>query len=146
MNLRVGPFDPVLHIRSRDHHRAICREAALLDLPPDSLPRRWEAAVGRFYVCLHLEPVTEAVDRAFVAGEPAFAVEVTVPDGQLAEAIAACHELEGLLGDVLRWAQESDADVLNLPEDVRAHYLAFLAQARTQLEAAGNAVAERAVP
>jgi hypothetical protein len=48
MNLRVGPFDPVLHIRSRDHHRAICREAALLDLPPDSLPRRWEAAVGRF--------------------------------------------------------------------------------------------------
>jgi hypothetical protein len=146
MRLQVGPFDPALHVRSRDHHRAICREAALLDTPPESMPRRWEAAVGRFYRRLNLGPVTEAVDRAFVAGEPAFAVEVTVPDEQLAEAIAACHELEGLLGDVLRWAQESDADVLNLPEDVRAHYLAFLAQARTQLEAAGNAAAERTVP
>jgi len=40
MRLRVGPFDTALHVRSRDHYRAICREAALLDLPPDSPPRR----------------------------------------------------------------------------------------------------------
>ena len=137
MRLQVGPFDPALHVRSRDHHRAICREAALLDTPPESMPRRWEAAVGRFYRRLNLGPVTEAVDRAFVAGEPAFAVEVTVPDGQLAEAIAACHELEGLLGDVLRWAQESDADVLSFPDDVRAYYAAFIVQARAQLQGAG---------
>jgi hypothetical protein len=141
MNLQVGPFDPVLHVRSRDHHRAICREAALLDLPPDSMPRRWEAAVGRFYRSLNLGPVSEAVDRAFVAGEPAFAVEVTVPDEQLPAALAACQELEALLGDVLRWAQESDADVLNLSEEVRGHYAAFIGQARAQLEAAARAPA-----
>jgi hypothetical protein len=29
MRLEVGPFDPALHVRSRDHHRAVCREAAL---------------------------------------------------------------------------------------------------------------------
>jgi hypothetical protein len=137
VRLQVGPFDPALHIRSRDHHRAICREAALLDLPPGSPPRRWEAAVGRFYRQLGLGPVTEAVDKAYVAGEPAFAVEVTVPEGQLPAALEACTELEGLLGDVGRWAQEADADVLTLPEDVRAYYAAFLAQARGQLAAAG---------
>ena len=137
MNLRVGPFDPVLHIRSRDHHRAICREAALLDLPPDSLPRRWEAAVGRFYVCLHLEPVTEAVDRAFQVGEPAFTADVAVPDEQVPQALAACDELDRLLGDLRRWAQESDADVLSFPDDVRAYYAAFIVQARAQLQAAG---------
>jgi hypothetical protein len=141
MRLQVGPFDPVLHVRSRDHHRAICREAALLDLPPESMPRRWEAAVGRFYRSLNLGPVSEAVDRAFVAGAPAFAVEVTVPDGQLPQALAACQELEALLGDVLAWAQESDADVLNLSEEVRGHYAAFLAQVRAQLEAAARAPA-----
>ena len=139
MRLQVGPFDPALHIRSRDHHRAICREAALLGLPPDSLPRRWEAAVGRFYRQLGLGPVTEAVDEAYVAGEPAFAVEVTLPEEQLPAALEACTELERLLGDVGRWAQESDADVLKLPEDVHAHYAAFLAQARGQLAAAGGA-------
>jgi hypothetical protein len=141
MRLQVGPFDPVLHVRSRDHHRAICREAALLDLPPESLPRRWEAAVGRFYRALNLGPVSEAVDRAFVAGEPAFAVEVTVPDEQLPAALAACRELEALLGAVLAWARESDADVLNLSEEVRGYYAAFIAQARAQLEAAARAPA-----
>ena len=93
MNLRVGPFDPVLHIRSRDHHRAICREAALLNLPPDSLPRRWEAAVGRFFACLHLAPVTEAVDRAFQTGEPAFPDDVRAYDA--AFIVEARAQLQG---------------------------------------------------
>jgi hypothetical protein len=137
MRLRVGPFDPALHILSRDHHRAICREAALLDLPPDSLPRRWEAAVGRFYVRLHLGPVTEAVDRAFEAAEPAFAIDVTVPDEQVPAALEACEELDRLVGDLRRWAQESDADVLSLPGDVQTYYTAFIAQARVQLQAEG---------
>jgi hypothetical protein len=129
----VGPFATALHIRSRDHHRAICREAALLDLPPDSPPRRWEAAVGRFYARLHLGPVTEVVDRAFEAGEPAFAVDVTVPDEQVPAALAACEELHGLLDGLERWARQSDADVLALPEDVRGYYAAFLAQASARL-------------
>ena len=138
MRLRVGPFDTALHVRSRDHHRAICREAALLDLPPDSPPRRWESAVGRFYARLQLGPVTEVVDRAFEAGEPAFAADVTVPDEQVPAALEACLELDRLLGGLGRWARESDADVLSLPEDVHGYYAAFVAQARTQLEAGGG--------
>jgi hypothetical protein len=138
MRLRVGPFDTALHVRSRDHHRAICREAALLDLPPGSPPRRWESAVGSFYAQLRLGPVTEVVDRAFEAGEPAFAVEVTVPDEQVPAALETCVELDRLLDDVGRWARESDADVLSVPEDVHAYYAAFVAQVRGQLEAAGR--------
>ena len=131
----MGPFDTALHVRSRDHHRAICREAALLDLPPDSTPRRWEAAVDRFYARLALAPVTDAVDRAFQAGEPQFAAEVTVPDEQVPAALETCLELDRLICELSRWARASDADVLSLPEDVHAHYTAFVAQARGQLEA-----------
>jgi hypothetical protein len=138
MRLRVGPFDTALHVRSRDHHRAICREAALLDLPPGSPPRCWESAVGSFYAQLRLGSVTEVVDRAFEAGEPAFAVEVTVPDEQVPAALETCVELDRLLDDVGRWARESDADVLSVPEDVHAYYAAFVAQVRGQLEAAGR--------
>jgi hypothetical protein len=138
VRLRVGPFDTALHVRSRDHHRAICREAALLDLPPDSTPRRWEAAVGRFYARLALAPVTDAVDRAFQAGEPEFAAEVTVPDEQVPAALETCLELNRLLRELARWARASDADVLSLPEDVHAYYAAFVAQARGQLEAGGR--------
>jgi hypothetical protein len=138
MRLAVGPFDTALHVRSRDHHRAICREAALLELPADSTPRRWEAAVDRFYARLALAPVTEAVDRAFQAGEPRFAADVTVADEQVPAALAACLELDGLLDELSRWARQSDADVLTLPEDVHAHFLAFVAQARAQLQAAGR--------
>ena len=138
MRLRVGPFDTALHVRSRDHHRAICREAALLDLPPDSPPRRWESAVGHFYARLGLGPVTEVVDRAFEAGEPEFAADVTVPDEQVPAALEACLELEDLLDDVGRWARESDADVLSVPEDVHAYYAAFVAQARAQLATGGG--------
>jgi hypothetical protein len=135
MRLRVGPFDTSLHVRSRDHHRAICREAASLDLPPDSAPRRWEAAVGRFYARLALAPATNTVDRAFQAGEREFAAEVTVPDEQVPVVLETCLELDRLLCELSRWARGSDADVLSLPEDVHAYYAAFVAQARGQLEA-----------
>jgi hypothetical protein len=138
MKLTVGPFDTALHVRSRDHYLAICREAALLELSPDSPPRRWEAAVGRLYVRLGLAPVTEVVDRAFQAGEPRFAADVTVPDEQVAAALETCLELDRLLGELPRWARQSDADVLSIPEDVHAYYAAFVAQARAQLEAAGR--------
>ena len=138
MRLTVGPFDTALHVRSRDHYLAICREAALLDLPPDSPPRRWEAAVGRLYARLGLAPVTEVVDRAFQAGEPRFAADVTVPDEQVPAALETCLELDRLLCELPRWARQSDTDVLPFPEDVHAHYAAFVAQARAQLEAAGR--------
>jgi hypothetical protein len=138
MRLTVGPFDTALHVRSRDHYLAICREAALLELPPDSTPRRWEAAVGRLYARLGLAPVTDVVDRAFQAGEPRFAADVTVPDGQVPAALETCLELDRLLHELSRWARQSDADVLSLPEDVHAYYTTFVAQVRAQLEAAGR--------
>jgi hypothetical protein len=53
-------------------------------------------------------------------------------------ALETCVELDRLLDDVGRWARESDADVLSVPEDVHAYYAAFVAQVRGQLEAAGR--------
>ena len=135
MKLRLGPFDTALHIRSRDHFRAICREAALQQLGPETLPRRWEAAVGRFYQRLRLGPVTDAVDRAYLAGEPVFGADVTIPDESVPEALAACAELQGLQGELERWTWESDADMLAVTEDIRGFHAAFVGQIRSQLEA-----------
>ena len=39
MELRVGPFDPVAHVRSRDHYEAVRREAQLVALAPDAVVR-----------------------------------------------------------------------------------------------------------
>ena len=50
MELEVGPFDPALHIRSRDHYEAVRREAQLLSLSPEAAPAR-------------LEDLLDAIDR-----------------------------------------------------------------------------------
>jgi hypothetical protein len=34
VELQVGPFDPELHVRSRDHYEAVRREIRLLQLQP----------------------------------------------------------------------------------------------------------------
>ena len=135
MKLQLGPFDTTLHIRSRDHFRAICREAALQELGPDTPPRRWEAAIGRFYQLLRLAPVTEAVDRAYLAGEPAFSALVIIPDESVPEALAACVELQQLQGELERWTREADAELLAFTEDIRGFHAAFVGQIRSQLEA-----------
>ena len=67
-----------------------------------------------------------------------FAIDVTVPDEQVPAALDACLELDRLLRELSRWARQSDADVLSVPEDVHAYYAAFVAQARSQLEAPGQ--------
>jgi hypothetical protein len=135
MKLRLGPFDTAVHIRSRDHFRAICREAALQELGPETLPRRWEAAIGRFYQLLRLAPVTEAVDRAYLAGEPTFSAAVDIPDESVPEALAACEELQRLHGELERWTWEADAELLAFSEDIHRYDAAFLDQARAQLQA-----------
>jgi hypothetical protein len=135
VKLQLGPFDTTLHIRSRDHFRAICREAALQELEPDSPPRRWEAAIGRFYQLLRLAPVTEAVDRAYLAGEPAFSALVIIPDESVPEALAVCVELQQLQEELERWTWEADAALLAFSEDIHRYDAAFLDQARAQLEA-----------
>lgn len=42
MELQVGPFDPELHVRSRDHYEAVRREIRLLQLQPGEPPVRLE--------------------------------------------------------------------------------------------------------
>jgi hypothetical protein len=135
VKLRLGPFDTALHIRSRDHFQAICREAALQELGPDTLPRRWEAAIARFYQLLGLAPVTEAVDRAYLAGEPSFGADVTVPDESVPAALAVCVELQRLQGEMERWTWEADAELLAFSEEIHRYDAAFLDQTRAQLEA-----------
>jgi hypothetical protein len=80
--------------------------------------------------------VTQAVDRAFLAGEPAFTASATIPDAEVPAALAACHDLEGLLVELERWAVATDADVLGFADDVRGYYQAFLAQVSGQLRVA----------
>jgi hypothetical protein len=38
VELQVGPFDPELHVRSRDHYEAVRREIRLLQLQPGEPP------------------------------------------------------------------------------------------------------------
>src|SRR4029453_10180700 len=45
--VEVGPFDPALHIRSRDHYEAVRREAQLLSLDPGAPSARLEGAIDR---------------------------------------------------------------------------------------------------
>jgi hypothetical protein len=135
VKLQLGPFDTALHIRSRDHFQAVCREAALQGLGPEAPPRRWEATIGRFYQLLGLAPVTEAVDRAYLAGEPSFSADVIVPDESVPAALAVCVELQRLQEEMERWTWEADAELLAFSEDIHRYDAAFLDQARAQLEA-----------
>ena len=136
MELRVGPFDPALHIRARDHYLAVQREAQLLRLQPDTPPRRYDELVARLRAQFGQSPVDQIVDRAYTAGEATFTVTRTIPDELVPAALAACDELEALLGDLERWAADARMNLLEAPAEVRAYATAYLAQARTQLQAA----------
>jgi hypothetical protein len=133
MELIVGPFDPALHVRSRDHYEAVRREAQLLDLrleaPP---PRRLELTEQRFrqVVDAQVDPV---VDRAYLNHEPSFSARVVVADEQAPALLADCGELERLLGELEGWAHQSEPAILQPGEDVKAYRAAFLAQLREQL-------------
>ena len=64
MELEVGPFDPALHIRSRDHYEAVRREAQLLSLAPEAAPARLEDLIARLTRQFPPNPVDEVADRA----------------------------------------------------------------------------------
>jgi hypothetical protein len=136
MELEVGPFDPALHVRSRDHYEAIQREAQLLDLQPDTPPHRLEALLASLREKFSANQVDPVVDRAYLAGEPTFTARVHIPDELVPAALAACDEAERLLADLDRWAADREYALLEATPEVKAYRLAYLAQARAQLRRA----------
>jgi hypothetical protein len=136
MELEVGPFDPALHIRSRDHYEAVRREAQLVALAPEAPPARFTELLERLGRQFPRNPVDEVADQAYLAKESVFTVRVTLPDELVPAALAACDELEALLDELDRWAQTEEMRLLEAPEDVKRYRNAYLAQARAQLQEA----------
>jgi hypothetical protein len=136
MELIVGPFDPALHVRSRDHYEAVRREAQLLDLQSDAAPRRLDELNERHFNRLVDAQVDPVVDGAYLDHLPSFSIRLVIPDEQVPALLAACDELERLLEELDRWAHGSELAILEPSQDVKAYRLAFLAQLRGQLDPA----------
>jgi hypothetical protein len=138
MELEVGPFDPALHIKSRDHYEAVRREAQLLSLAPEAAPARLEDLVNRLSRQFPRSPVDEVADRAYLAREPSFAVRYALPDELVPAALAACDEVEELLDEFDRWADAEGVQLLEAPEDIKRYRKAYLGQVRAQLQEANG--------
>ena len=136
MELQVGPFDPALHIKSRDHYEAVRREAQLLALAPEAAPARLEDLVERLGRQFPPSPVDEVADRAYLASEPSFVVRYALPDELVPAALDACDRIDELLDEFDRWADAEGVHLLEAPEDVKAYRKAYLDQVRTQLQSA----------
>jgi hypothetical protein len=138
MELEVGPFDPALHIRSRDHYEAVRREAQLLALDPETPSARLEELVDRLGRQFPRSPVDEVADRAYLAKEPSFAVRYALPDELVPAALAACDEIEELLNEFDRWSDAEGVRLLEAPEDIKRYRQAYLEQVRAQLQGANG--------
>jgi hypothetical protein len=139
MELEVGPFDPALHIRSRDHYEAVRREAQLLALSPEAPPARFEELIDRLSRKFPRSPVDEVADQAYLAKEPSFGVRYELPDELVPVALDACDELEELLDEFDRWSDAEGVRLLEAPDDVKQYRKVYLDQVRAQLkEAAGG--------
>jgi hypothetical protein len=136
MELEVGPFDPALHIRSRDHYEAVRREAQLLSLAPEAAPARLEELVDRLSRQFPPSPVDQVADKAYLANQPSFSVRYTLPDELVPAALVACDEIEDLLDEFDRWATAESVRLLEAPDDIKRYRKAYLDQVRDQLQAA----------
>ena len=136
MELVVGPFDPVLHIRSRDHYEAVRREAQLLSLAPEAAPARLEDLIVQLSQQFPRSPVDDVADQAYMAKEPSFAVRYALPDELVPAALAACDQLEELLDEFDRWADDEGVRLLEAPEEIKRYRKAYLDQVRAQLQEA----------
>jgi hypothetical protein len=136
VQLTVGPSDPALHIRTRDHYQAVLRETKLLILQHDAPPRRLGALGARLEQQFPPSQVEETADRAYRAGEAAFTATVELPDEMVPAAITACDQLEALLDELDRWAADPDVQLLPAPPEVRDYLKRYLHQARQQLHQA----------
>ena len=134
----MGPFDPSLHIRSRDHYEAVRREAQLLSLAPEAAPARLEDLVDRLSRKFPPSPVDEVADRAYLAKEPSFSARWTLPDELVPTALDACDEIEELLDEFDLWARTENVLLLEAPDDIRRYRKAYLDQVRAQLTAAAS--------
>ena len=133
MELEVGPFDPAVHIKTRDHYEAVQREAQLVALEQDAPPRRLVELVERLRRQFPRSRTDEVAERAFVAGRPTFTVRVSIPDKLVPAALQACDELEALMEELDRWAGAGRLDLLEAPEEVKRYRAELLAQTRAQL-------------
>jgi hypothetical protein len=138
MELEVGPFDPALHIRSRDHYEAVRREAQLLALGPEAAPARLEELVVRLGRQFPRSPADDVADQAYLAKQPTFAVRYALPDELVPAALDAIAEIEALLDDIDRWAGAEGVQLLEAPDDVRRYRKAYLDQVRDQLQAVAH--------
>ena len=136
MELEVGPFDPALHIRSRDHYEAVRREAQLLALAPEAAPARLEELVEQLSGQFPRSPTDDVADQAYLANAPSFSVRYSLPDELVPAALDACDQLEGLLDEIDRWAEAESVRLLEAPDDVKRYRKAYLDQVRAQLTAA----------
>jgi hypothetical protein len=134
MELEVGPFDPALHIRSRDHYEAVRREVQLLSLAPEAAPARLEELVGRLTQQFPRSPVDDIADQAYLAKQSSFSARITLPDELVPSALQACDEIEDLLDAIDRWAETESVRLLEAPDDVRRYRKAYLDQVRLQLQ------------
>jgi hypothetical protein len=136
MELELGPFDPAVHVKSRDHFEAVRREAQLVALQPDTPPLRLVELVERLRQQFPRSPTDEVAERAFVAGRPTFTVRFSIPDELVPAALDACDDVETLMDELDRWAGAEGLALLEAPEDVRRYRAELLAQTRAQLRGA----------
>ena len=132
----MGPFDPALHVRSRDHYEAVRREAQLLSLGPEAAPARLEDMIARLVRQFPPSPIDEVADRAFLAREASFQIRFALPDELVPAALDACDQLEELLDEFDLWANDEGVRLLEAPEEVKRYRKAYLDQVRDQLQAA----------
>ena len=132
----MGPFDPALHVRSRDHYEAVRREAQLLALAPEAAPARLEDLVDRLSRQFPPSPVDEVADHAYVAEQPSFVARYALPDELVPAALDALQQIQDLLDEFDRWAEAEGVRLLEAPEDIKRYRTAYLDQVRTQLRAA----------
>jgi hypothetical protein len=138
MELEVGPFDPALHIRSRDHYEAVRREVQLLALAPEAAPARLEELVERLSGQFPRSPTDEVADQAYLAKEPSFSLRYTLPDELVLAALDACDQIEDLLDEIDQWAEAESVRLLEVPDDIKRYRKAYLDQVRAQLKTAGG--------
>jgi len=126
VELQVGPFDPELHVRSRDHYEAVRREIRLLQLQPGEPPVRLEDLAERLAAQFPGSAVDAVAERAYLAGAPTFVARASIPD----------HLVTVLPEELDDWAHDKQANLLEAPEDVKRYRAAYLGQAREQFQAA----------
>jgi hypothetical protein len=147
MEVRLGPFDPALHVRSRDHYEALRREVRLQELGNSSAASGLDELLGEMSRSVGAAvPVNDVVDRAYVEGASTFTATITVPDDRVPFLLEAFDQVERLLDELDHYPGEGGGELLPAPEDVRRYRREYFAQVRAQLRAVQAAAEPSAGP